>query len=90
MLFFYSTIVYYLTPTYLMSSRYFYAASAVEILLVAVCICALVCTFVTDERLGKKRKIFVNAGTAVVCIAMDIGILAFGCGIDYEADAAAS
>lgn len=89
MLFFYSTIVYYLTPTYLMSSRYFYAASAVEILLVAVCICALVCTFVTDERLGKKRKIFVNAGTAVVCIAMDIGILAFGYGIDYYADAAA-
>ena len=57
----YSTIVYYLTPTYLMSSRYFYAVSAVEILLVSVCVCALVCTFAADERIGKKRwQEFIN------------------------------
>ena len=82
-LFLYSTIVYYLTPTYLMSSRYFYAVSAVEILLVSVSVCALVCTFATDERIGKKRKILVNAGVAVACLVMDACILAFGYGIDY-------
>ena len=87
MLFFYSTIVYYLTPTYLMSSRYFYAVSAVEILLVSVCVCALVCTFATDERIGKKRKIFVNAGVAVVCLVVDVYILAFGYGINYYTNA---
>ncbi len=57
MAFFYSAIVYYLTPSYLMSGRYFYAAAALELLVLAVCVCALVQTYLPEANVIEGIKV---------------------------------
>lgn len=79
----YAAIVYYLTPSYLMSGRYFYAAAALELLLIAVCVCALVQTYMSEYKAGKIGMAVLGAGF----MALDILIFVFGYGIDYYPDA---
>ena len=81
--FLYAVVVYQLTPSYLMSGRYFYAAVCLELMLLAVCVSVLVRAYAPDKTMGKVAK----SVAAVVCVAVDIIILVFGYGIDYYTDA---
>lgn len=81
--FLYAAVVYQLTPSYLMSGRYFYAAVCLELMLLAVCVSALVRTYAPAGAMGKVVK----SAAAAVCVAMDVIILVFGYGIDYYTDA---
>ena len=81
---FYVAIVYQLTPDYKLSSRYFYAAGMLELLITAICVCALLKTYLNDRKAVKRI-----ASTAVfaLCMASELLILRFGYGIDYYGDA---
>jgi hypothetical protein len=73
----YGSIVYYLTPDYLLSGRYFYAASALEYLLIVVCACTLIRAYSPD---GVSARV-VQALTVVGGIAVNIFIFFSGDGI---------
>ena len=80
----YAGAVCYLTPSYLISTRYFYAAAALELLLLAVCVNALLQAYTAHAgRAGGNIK----SAAAVFCIAADVFILVLGYGIDYYTDA---
>ncbi len=79
----YGSIVYYLTPDYLLSGRYFYAASALEYLLIVVCACTLIRAYVPDGVSARAVQAFAVVGG----IAINIFIFFSGDGIDYYTDA---
>lgn len=79
----YGSVVYYLTPQYLMSGRYFYVAGALEILTIVVCICALCRAYVPEGIIGKM----VYVGATLFGIGINIILAILGNGIDYYVDA---
>lgn len=81
----YAAIVYYLTPSHLMSGRYFYAAAVLELLLIAVCVCTLLQVYVT-KAIGIKLSRVLRPATAAVLVVLELAMLTFGYGIDYYTD----
>lgn len=79
----YGSVVYYLTPSYLLSGRYFYAASALEYLMVVICVLALLKTYAPDGVMGKILQTVAVLGGIMV----NVVILVSGSGIDYYVNA---
>lgn len=85
--FFYASIVYYLTPSHLMSGRYFYAAAGLELLLLSVCVCTLVQAYL-PEMVNSRTGTAVMCAIAILFVGLDIAVYISGYGIDYYTDAA--
>lgn len=73
----YVGVVYKITPKYLLSTRYFYVASMMEVTAISVSVVGLCKAFG-----GKTAKLVGSFAVAIALIA-DMCILIFGNGIDY-------
>ena len=81
--FLYAVIINILTPDYLSSTRYYYAAMMLVLVATVICVFGITDSLVKGDG---KKSMLINAGVGAAVLVLNVILTATGFGIDYYPD----